>query len=355
MTVCEEVRDAVSSGELFAHDRPVVAMLSGGRDSTCLLDVAVTLLGAPSLTALHVNYGLRAQADADERHCVELCEMLGVQLEIVRAGRSSRARAADVTDGGSEEPPVEDGPVEDRPVDDGPVGNLQAWARDVRYQAAGRIARARDALIATGHTSSDQVETILYRLAASPGRRALLGMLASEGRLIRPLLAVSREQTEAYCRERGLRWCEDQSNDDERFARARVRHGLVPALRAVHPAAEANVIRTAALLREETLLLDQLVASELEGRRGVSLARLAEMPAALARLVVVRLAEDAAGTYVPQAGGRVQEILALGRRGGRAELHVGGQAGAVIDRGVLEMVKLPPRAAPRDHAAARED
>ncbi len=339
MTVCEEVRDAVSSGGLFARDRPVVAMLSGGRDSTCLLDVAVTLLGAPSLTALHVNYGLRVQADAEERHCVELCETLGVELEIVRAGGPSGVHTTDSPDAG-----------EDRPV-----GNLQAWARDVRYEAAEEMARTRDALIATGHTASDQVETVLYRLAASPGRRALLGMVASEGRLIRPLLALSREQTGAYCRARGLRWCEDESNEDRRYARARVRHDVVPALRAVHPAAEANVLRTAALLREETLLLDELVAKELEGRRSIALARLEQMPKALARLVVVRLAEDAAGTYVPQAGGRVQEILALGRRGGRAELHVGGQAGAVIDRGLLEMVKLPPRAVAPDRAAAHED
>jgi tRNA(Ile)-lysidine synthase len=343
--VCEEIRAAVSSSGLFARDRPVVAMLSGGRDSTCLLDVAVALLGAPSLSALHVNYGLRAQADADERHCVELCEILGVELEIVHAGRSSTGRSAT---GDEPDAPHADG--EERQL-----GNLQAWARDVRYEAAGRMAVARDALIATGHTSSDQVETVLYRLAASPGRRALLGMLASDGRLIRPLLGVSREQTGAYCRARGLRWREDESNEDERYARARVRHGVIPALRAVHPAAEANVLRTAALLREETLLLDDVVAKELEGRRSVALARLAEMPAALARLVVVRLAEDAAGTYVPQAGARVQEILALGRRGGRAELHVGGQAGAVIDRGVLEMVKLPPRSAASDRPAARED
>jgi tRNA(Ile)-lysidine synthase len=206
------------------------------------------------------------------------------------------------------------------------------------------MARERDALIATGHTASDQVETILYRLAASPGRRALLGMVASEGRLIRPLLGVTREQTAAYCQARGLQWREDDSNDDERYARARVRNGLVPALRAVHPAAEANVLRTASLLREETELLEDLVSEELAGRSSIALARLRELPAALARLVVVRLAEEAAGTYVPQAGARVQEILALGRRGGRAELHVGGQAGAVIHDGVLEMVKLAPRA-----------
>jgi tRNA(Ile)-lysidine synthase len=122
-----------------------------------------------------------------------------------------------------------------------------------------------------------------------------------------------------------------------------VRHRLIPELRAVHPAAEANVLRTARLLREETELLDDLVDRELEAGRHVTIARLREMPTALARMVVVRLAEQAAGAYVPQAGERVQEILALARRGGRAELHVGGRAGAVIEDGSLRMVKLPPR------------
>jgi tRNA(Ile)-lysidine synthase len=330
--ICEEVREAVRTGGLFARDRPVVVMLSGGRDSTCLLDVALALLGSGALCALHVNYGLRGeQADADERHCLAMCEQLGVELEIVHAG--------DPHAPGTPQPPGTPLPSGDAQ----PPGNLQAWARALRYAQAARLAQERDALIATGHTASDQVETILYRLAASPGRRALLGMVASEGRLIRPLLGLDREQTTAYCQERGLQWREDTSNDDERFARTRVRGSLVTALRAVHPAAEANVLRTASLLREETELLDGLVTDELAGVPRIALSRLQELPAALARLVVVRLAEDAVGTYVPQAGARVEEILALGRRGGRAELHVGGQAGAVIHNGVLEMVKLEPR------------
>ena len=154
---------------------------------------------------------------------------------------------------------------------------------------------------------------------------------------------MTREQTAAYCEARGLSWREDESNQDEQYARTRVRYGLVPALRAVHPAAEANVLRTASLLREETDLLDGLVADELARGPSITIARLGQLPAALARLIVIRLAEQAAGTYVPQAGERVAEILALGRRGGRAELHVGGLAGAVIENGVLEMVKLPAR------------
>jgi tRNA(Ile)-lysidine synthase len=296
-------------------------MVSGGRDSVCLLDVAVALRGS-DVRALHVNYGLRPRADADEHHCEELCTRLGVGLEIVRARPQQRQ-----------------------------PGNLQAWARELRYGEAMRLAAALEtagapARVATGHTASDQVETILYRLAASPGRRALLGMAPREGRIVRPLLGVSREQTAAYCEARGLGWREDETNDDEQFARARVRHGLLPALRAVHPAAESNVGRTAALLREETELLDELVRAELAGGERVAIARLEELPAALARMVVVRLAEGAAGTYVPQAGDRVAEIIALGRRGGRAELHVGGQAGAVIEGGSLRMVRLPPRGEP---------
>jgi tRNA(Ile)-lysidine synthase len=325
-----EVRELVRAGGMLEPARLVVAMLSGGRDSVCLLDLAVALCGAQSVYVLHVNYGLRPEADGDERHCRELCERLGVALEVVRA---------------------------QRPAD---AGNLQAWAREVRYGAATELARGLDgapppggekkagereaAAIATGHTASDQVETILYRLAASPGRRALLGMVPREGRLVRPLLGLTREQTADYCRARGLEWREDASNDDEQYARARVRHGLVPALRAVHPAAQENVLRTAQLLREEAEVLDRLVEAELGDASSIAIARLAELPAALGRLVVVRLAERTAGDYVPQAGARVQEIVALGRRGGRAELHVGGLVGAVVEHGQLRMVRLPPRA-----------
>ncbi len=315
----EEIREQVRREGLLAGDAPLVAMLSGGRDSVCLLDLAVEIHGAAGLRALHVNYGLRPDADADERHCRELCKRLGVAIEVVRASRPAEA------------------------------GNLHAWARKLRYREAERVAQElgapqKIARIATGHTASDQVETILYRLAASPGRRALLGMNRREGRLVRPLLGITRDQTAAYCRGHGLSWREDASNEDQRFARARVRLGVVPALRAVHPAAEENVLRTAQLLRAEAEVLDELLDAELDGGASIAIERLRALPEALARLVVVRLAEDAADAYVPQAGARVAEILALAERGGRAELHVGGLVAAVVEGGRLRMSRLPPRA-----------
>jgi len=277
-------------------------LLSGGRDSVCLLDLAVRLAGP--VTALHVNYGLRASADGDEAHCVALCDRLGAALVVHRAGA--------------------------------PAGNLQAWARDVRYAAAARVAAG---VVAVGHTATDQAETILYRLASSPGRRALLGMQPRAGRLVRPLLGVTRADTAAWCRERGLTWREDATNESHAYARGRVRVKLVPALRAVDPRAEANVVRTAQLLREEAEVLDTVVETALAGRDRIALRHLAALPRALARLVVRRLAEDATGAPCARAAGRLEDILGLAARGA---LDVGDGARAVVEGGVLRFERTPP-------------
>lgn len=305
----EAMLEAVREGGLLPHRRPVVAMLSGGRDSVCLLDLAVRLLGADRVTALHVNYRLRGDSDADEAHCAALCEQLGVSLQVERPRRPEGA------------------------------GNLQAWARDTRYAAAARLAEEKDALIATGHTADDQVETILYRLASSPSRRALLGMRPRDGRLVRPLLGLTREQTTAYCEERGLAWRDDPTNEESAYARNRVRHGLAQALADVHPAAAQNVLRTAELLRDEAEVLDALVAAELDPSNGsprntIELERLAELPPALRRLVVQQLADRAAGRPVAGAANHADEVAAL-RRTGTAMLDLGGGVRAIVERGTL--------------------
>jgi len=287
-----DLLERVRAGGLFAPGRPVLVLVSGGRDSVCLLDVAVRL--ADDVEALHCEYGLRAEAGADEQHCAELCQRLGVRLHVAH------------------------------PRD--PAGNVQAWARAARYAEAERLARGD---IAAGHTASDQVETVLYRLAASPGRRALLGMQAREGRLVRPLLDVTREATAAHCRTRGLAWREDASNAGS--MRGRIRAELLPALRALHPAAEANVLRTLDLLRDEAGVLDAAVDAALAAAGDPpAAAALRGLAPPLRRLALQRLADRAAGGRGPAIGDRAEEILAL-RDGGaldvgaglRAELHEG--------------------------------
>ncbi len=309
--------ERVRAEALIAAGAPVIAMLSGGRDSVCMLDLSVRVTGAEQVTALHVNYGLRDDSDEDERHCTELCESLEVELRIERPRRP-----------------------------EGP-GNLQAWARDIRYAVVAELALARGATIVTGHTADDQVETILYRLASSPSRRALLGMRQHDGRLARPLLGFTRDETTAYCEQRGLSWRDDSSNLEPAYARNRVRHGLLPELAKIHPAAAENVLRTAALLRDEAAVLDALVDGELDGsgdsaRGTITLERLAELPPALRRLVLQRLADGAAGRPVPGAARFAEQVTGL-RRTGTAMLDLGSGIRAVVESGILRATKEADR------------
>jgi tRNA(Ile)-lysidine synthase len=303
-----ELLERVEAGGLLAGPEPVLAMLSGGRDSVCMLDLAVRARRPEKVLALHVNYGLRQEAGEDERHCVELCLRLGVALEVERPQRPEGA------------------------------GNLQAWARDERYAAAARLAEASGATIVTGHTADDQVETILYRLASSPSRRALLGMRPRDGRLARPLLDVTRAETTAYCEARGLSWRDDPSNEEADYKRNLVRRELVPALERIHPAARENVLRTAALLRSEAELLDSLVDAELAGEAGapadsIARERFAELHPALRRLVLQRLADRAAGRPVAGAARFAEQVAGLTRGG--STLDLGSGVRAVLEAGVL--------------------
>ncbi len=198
--------------------------------------------------------------------------------------------------------------------------------------------RGRRGTIAAGHTATDQAETILYRLATSPGRRALLGMRPRSGHLVRPLLGLTRAETAQWCAGRGLPWREDATNATDRFARGRVRARLVPALEQVDARAVESVLRTAELLRDEAEVLDVVVETALAGRDRIAVDQLAALPRALARLVVRRLAEGATGADCPRAAARVDDVLALGE----GALDVGDGARAVVERGVLRFAVTPP-------------
>ena len=299
----ERPLEVARASGLVQGGEPLLVMLSGGGDSVCLLDVALRL--EARVRALHVNYGLREGADEDAAFVENLCRMLGVPLELERVAL-------------------------------GEGGNLQQRARQVRYALAERYAEAD---YAAGHTASDQAETVLYRLAVSPGSRALLGMPARRGRLIRPLLGATRDEVRDYLRSRGLSWREDPSNVDRRFARARVRHDLLEALRSVGPAPERTIAETARQLREEAEVLDAAVSRALEelgGGPAVSLAALREQPPAVRRLVLRRLAGD---RPVPDS------VLDVGERGTKS-LELGDGLRAVAEYGTLRFTRARETEAP---------
>jgi tRNA(Ile)-lysidine synthase len=304
--------EAAADSGLVHAGQPLLVLLSGGGDSVCLLDVAVRLDARAS--ALHVNYGLREGADEDEAFCRELCERVGVPLAVERVSLSG--------------------------------GNLQEQARESRYALAERHAEGD---YAAAHTASDQAETVLYRLAVSPGRRALLGMEPRRGRLVRPLLEATRADTRAYCQARKLDWRSDPSNADRRFARSRVRHELLEPLRSLNPAAERTIAETAKLLRDEAEVLARDVKEALDSLGGgpaVSLTELSSQPLALARLVLRALAERAAGTQRSLSREEAEAVLDLGQGGGTQSLDLGDGLRAVVEYGTLRFSVGPEAPSP---------
>ena len=288
--------EAARASGLVPEGGPLLVLLSGGGDSVCLLDVAVRL-GA-DVAALHVDHGLRPEAGTEEEHCRRLCERLNVTLAVERP----RLAAAE-----------------------GP-GNVQAEARDARYALAERHASGAD--YASGHTATDQAETLLYRLAVSPGRRALLGIPARRGHLVRPLLHATRDDTRAYCAAHKLPFLDDPSNEDPRYARSRLRSEVLPVLRGLNPAADHTISETALLLRDEAQVLDLMVDGLLEELGGLTfpVEELRRRPAALARLALRRAADACAAA----AG---QPDVALSRDDADAILHAGSGGTKTFDLG----------------------
>jgi len=210
----ERVERFIRTRELIPSGGEVMCLVSGGADSTCLWHVLGRL--GYRVSALHVNHGLRGgESDADARFCAE---QLGAE------------------------------------VVDGRGGTTEDELREVRYSFA------TDRLRATGHTASDQVETVLYRLVASGAAKGIKAK--REDGVVRPLLTVRREETEAYCRETGLEFHTDSSNALTK--RGLIRNEILPLLRELHPAAERNLLR---LAEAEPSALDELLASASGSKR----------------------------------------------------------------------------------------
>ncbi|MFL6255630.1 MAG: tRNA lysidine(34) synthetase TilS [Pyrinomonadaceae bacterium] len=234
------------------RDEHVLVAVSGGADSTALLLALEELRRAGLLkvdvTAAHLDHGLRgAGGEGDARWVEGLARVHGFECVVGRASVAERAREA--------------------------RDNLEQAARHARYEFLAETARACAArAVLTAHTLDDQAETVLLRLLRGSGAEGLGGMapertleVGGEVYLRRPLLTWARRaDTEGFCRERGVEFRSDAMNDDEHFARVRVRRRLLPLLSTFNPRAAEALARTASLLREDSAALNELAAALLE-------------------------------------------------------------------------------------------
>jgi len=214
VNLAERVEAFIRRHNLIPPGGAVTCLVSGGADSTCLWHVLGEL--GYDVSALHVNHGLRGEeSEADARFCAE---RFGAEIVDSRGGTTEEE------------------------------------LRELRYSFA------TDRLRATGHTASDQVETLLYRLVASGNTKGIKPK--REDGVVRPLLDVWRDETEAYCRTAGLEFRTDTSNAATK--RGLVRNEILPRLRELHPAAERNLLR---LAQGEPTALDELLASTQGSKR----------------------------------------------------------------------------------------
>jgi tRNA(Ile)-lysidine synthase len=195
MDFLERVEEQIRRHELIAPGGEVTCLVSGGADSSALWHALREL--AYAVSALHVNHGLRgAESEEDAAFCAEV-----IGAEVV----------------------------------DAPPASTEAQLRDVRYSFA------TDRLRATGHTASDQVETVIYRLVSS-GKPGGIKAKREDG-VVRPLLGVWREDTEAYCRAVGLAFRTDSTNAETK--RGLIRDQILPLLRQLDERAERNLLAIA--------------------------------------------------------------------------------------------------------------
>lgn len=227
MGLLDRIEAHIRSNDLLEPGAAVTCLVSGGADSTCLWH-ALRELGYRA-EAVHVHHGLRGrEADADAEHCER-----AFGARVVRA----------------------------------PAATSEAELRELRYAlTAGAPVRA------TGHTASDQVETVLYRIVSSGSTRGIR-VRRGDG-VVRPLLPLWREETEAYCRERGLAWRVDSSNAATK--RGLVRERIMPLLEELDPRARASLLalgadRTRLPRRLEASLVDLLSSGD--GTRAADLGK----------------------------------------------------------------------------------
>ena len=298
-----DIMPAVRRYSLFHDGDAVLAGVSGGADSMALLHILCSLRETMHLRvyAAHVHHGLRGpEADGDEAYVREMCARWGVELFVRRADIRSEAARTGETE--------------------------EEAGRRVRYDFFRRMAAPLGAKIATAHTLSDSIETVLFNFCRGTGLRGLCGIPPRRGDIIRPLIECTRRETEEYCARHAIRYRQDSTNFEREHSRNRIRLDVVPVLASINPAFSRAALRAMRGLSLDESLLASLAGETLEkarlGERAYSAPALAACHPALRGRALAQAVRDATGVS-PDALhiGQLGELLSAG--GGCVQLAGG--------------------------------
>ena len=226
-----KLRAFLKEQALLSPGDKVIAAVSGGADSVAMLFALYLLRDELGITleAAHFNHHLRgAESDRDEAFVTDFCGRYCIPLHL-GSGR----------------------------IVSGKKG-LEAAARDARYAFLRRL----PGKVATAHTADDNAETVLMRLIRGTGLKGLGAIAPVSGNVIRPMLTVTRDDVEAFLKEYALPHVEDSSNAEDDFLRNRIRHGILPLMRAENPRIGENLSAMALLLRQDEACLQAMIPEE---------------------------------------------------------------------------------------------
>ncbi len=238
MTILKKVSQTIADNDLISDGDSVLIALSGGPDSVALLRLLVALRRRMNLrlAAVYVNHQIRPRAaKREEQFCQQLCDLYNIDLTLV-----------------SEDIPV---------LAASEKRGIEETARDFRYGILERIADLDGhERIAVGHHADDRVETVLFRLFRGSGRSGLTGIPVSRGRIIRPLLYLTRSEIISYLKRIDQSYCEDRSNRNVEYSRNFIRHRLLPQIRErLNPQVDAALISFSEIVTSEEQFLEKLV------------------------------------------------------------------------------------------------
>ncbi|SMP70360.1 tRNA lysidine(34) synthetase TilS [Anoxynatronum buryatiense] len=230
------IEKKILQSALFQPGDRILVGLSGGPDSVCLLH-ALAMLGKKwplTLYAAHLNHNLRGMAaNRDAAFAMRFARQMGVHCVVKSEDVGTVAREKRLS--------------------------VETAARLCRYEFLNEVAERIEAdWIAVAHHQNDQAETLLMNLLRGSGLKGLGGMAPCNGKVIRPLLEVSRDEVMAYCAHHQLDFCQDETNEMPEATRNKIRLELMPHLAVFNPEIVSNLGRTATLLREDEAALNQL-------------------------------------------------------------------------------------------------
>ena len=349
------IHDYMIHNKMIVEGGCILAAVSGGADSMCLLEILreLRIRAGFQLRVLHVHHGLRESAEEDLEYVAGYCAAAGIPFEAVRVDAAGYAAENGLS--------------------------VEEAARHLRYEALKSAAERWDSenssnsdcaerqekenaprsgnmycRIAVAHHLEDQAETVLFNLVRGSRLRGLRGMLPVNGRIIRPLLECSREEIEEFLREREITWREDETNEDVRYARNLLRREVMPLLEKINAGAVQHIAKAA----EEAAETEEFLRAETEkamkkcretrkdndGRAEhdspnsenqqppiiLSIPILLEEPPLIRRRVVYEVIAETAGRKKDLRDVHVQDVLKMAQKNGNGRLDV--FAGVLVEK-----------------------